>query len=232
VTAADLERLPALLRIYLERVGVVSKPRVKAFRARFEGTLKGSPGSGFMDVEVEQHEFFDPAARYFVARGSRFGVPFAAFHRYVGAEATMRVRVASLFDVVDARGSEMNQSETVTLFNDMCLLAPATLVDAQVTWQTVGVRALRGTFTNAGHTISADLSFDSRGDLENFVSDDRYQSADGKVYEKLRWSTPVRDYRDFGGVRLAARGDAVWTEKDGNFPYARFELKEIEYDPR
>jgi hypothetical protein len=24
----------------------------------------------------------------------------------------------------------------------------------------------------------------------------------------------------------------VWTEKDGNFPYARFELKEIEYDPR
>ena len=37
---------------------------------------------------------------------------------------------ASLFGVVDARGTEMNQGETVTFFNDVCVLAPGTLVHA------------------------------------------------------------------------------------------------------
>jgi hypothetical protein len=29
----------------------------------------------------------------------------------------------------------MSQSETVTLFNDMCIMAPATLVDAPIAWE-------------------------------------------------------------------------------------------------
>ncbi len=64
----------------------------------------------------------------------------------------------------------------------------------------------------------------------NFVSHDRSQSADGKTYRPLPWSTPVRDYRDFAGIRVAAYGEAVWTEPAGEFVYARFELESIEYN--
>jgi hypothetical protein len=182
-----------------------------------------------MPTEAEQYESFEPASRIFLARASRYGIPFEALHVYAGASASMQVRVLSLFKVVDVRGPEMDQSETVTLFNDMCLLAPATLVGADVRWEELDANHVHATFTNAGHTISALLTFNSDGDLANFVSNDRYQ-LDGKTKKRVPWLTPVSKYRDFGGVRLAAYGEASWQEPEGTWAYARFDLENIEYN--
>jgi hypothetical protein len=124
----------------------------------------------------------------------------------------------------------MNRSETVTMFNDLCLVAPAALVDADLRWRTVGDRAVEGTFSNAGNTIRALLWFDDAGDLCDFVSDDRFMSADGKSYVSHPWSTPVGGYRDYGGYRLASRGEARWRRPDGDFVYARLELEDVAYD--
>jgi hypothetical protein len=60
-----------------------------------------------------------------------FGLPVDGLHLYAEPEASMQIKIAHLLQVVDAKGPEMNQSETVTMFNDMCLLAPATLIDIQ-----------------------------------------------------------------------------------------------------
>jgi hypothetical protein len=230
VTEADLARLPLSLQTYLRRVGVVGRPHVRDFRATFRGQMRSRHDAAWMDIRAEQHEFFDDPARLFYIQSSLYGIPFEALHAYVGLSATMRVRALSLFDIVDARGPEMNQSETVTMFNDMCLLAPGSLVGANVVWKEVDERHLVGAFTNAGNTIRAELTFDDRGDLVGFVSNDRFQSADGKTYRNFPWSTPVGDYRDFGGVRVAARGEAIWREPQGDFSYARFELESIEYN--
>lgn len=137
VTDADLERLPAPVQRYLRRVGVVGKPRVHDVRVAFRGEMKGKPGADWMATRVEQHSFFDEPTRAFLMEAKMFGIPFEVFHLYVGPSATMRVRIGGLLQIVDAHGPEMNQSETVTMFNDMCLLAPATLVDAAVQWETI-----------------------------------------------------------------------------------------------
>lgn len=231
VTEADLAGLPSSVQTYLRRTGSVGRPRVHHVRTRWRAQMRRAPGAPWMEARAAQYNFFDPPrARVFLMNASRYGVPFVALHRYVGDAATMQVRVASLVDIVDARGPEMNQGETVTMFNDMCLLAPASLVDADVEWQEIDEHSVRGTFTNAGHTIAAVLSFDTHGDLVDFVSEDRFLSADGKSYQKYPWSTPVRDYRDFGGRRVPSRGEAVWKQPAGDFVYGRFELEEVEYD--
>ena len=36
----------------------------------------------------------------------------------------MRVRLLSLIPMVDASGPDLRRKETVTVFNDLCLLAP------------------------------------------------------------------------------------------------------------
>jgi hypothetical protein len=230
VTDAELDRLPRLVRNYLRKVGVVGRPHVRNFHARFSGQMKSKPDGSWMSISADQYEFFDDPARLFLMQASRRGISFEALHLYLGSTATMQVKVASLIEVVDARGPEMNQSETVTLFNDMCLLAPASLLHANVEWQELDAHSVGAVFTNAGNRIRAELSFDPNGDLVGFVSNDRFQSADGVMYRNLRWSTPVRDYRDFGGVRLAASGSAIWKQPEGDLTYARFVLEEIEYN--
>jgi hypothetical protein len=230
ITEGDLARLPHAVQTYLRRAGVVGRPRVRSFRASFTGQIRSRPDGAWMNTRVEQHEFFDDPARLFIMQASLHGIPFEALHLYRGSSATMQVKVASLVEVVDARGPKMDQSETVTLFNDMCLLAPGSLVDANVQWQERDERTVGATFTNAGHTIRAELSFGEEGDLVDFVSNDRYQSADGVTYRSFPWSTPVHEYRDFGGARLPARGEAIWKQPDGDLVYARFRLESIEYN--
>ena len=102
-----------------------------------------------MESTATQYEFYDPPARLFFMQASRLGVPLDVFHRYVGDAATFEVRVAGLLPVVNQSGPLMTRSETVTLFNDMCLLAPGSLIGAPVTWTVIDDSSLRARYTNA-----------------------------------------------------------------------------------
>jgi hypothetical protein len=232
LTKADTAHLPPVVQRYLVFVCAMDKPQVLNYRLRFSGALRNGPDDKWMPMTAYQQSFATPPARLFLVESSMFGIPFNAFHRYVGPEATFRVRLASLLTVVDAHGAEMNKSETVTLLNDMFLLAPATLIDRNITWEEIDLQTVSATFTNAGNTVSAVVTFDSSGALINFVSDDRSRTTDGKTYQQLRWSTPVSDWRDFDGRKLPVKGEALWTLPGGEFAYGRFELLEVQYNVR
>jgi hypothetical protein len=231
ITEADLAPLPAPVQAYLRRTGAVGRPHLRHFHAVFKARMRNRRDAKWMNATVEQHNFYGPQgpARLFFMTATQWGIPFVAFHRYVGGEASMRVRLAGLAEVVNVKGPVMTQSETVTLLNDMCFLAPATLVDARIHWELLDDRRVKATYANAGHTISAILSFDGEGDLVGFVSQDRYQ-LDGKTEKRFPWSTPLGHYRDFGGTRLASKGEARWVEPDGEWTYGEFMLERISYD--
>jgi hypothetical protein len=232
VTDADLAHLPAPVQRYLRVTGAVGQPRVHNFRARWRGRFRSAADARWMNFTAEQHNFVGPPARLFFMEASLFGVPFEARHLYVGPDATMRVKIASLWPLIDARGPEMNQGETVTLFNDMCVMAPATLIDPAVRWDAVDTRAARATFTNAGQIIRAELSFNDAGELVDFWSDDRFMaSPNGRSFRRIRWSTPLRGgYRTFGAHRLTSFGEARWHAPEGTFAYGEFELVDIAYN--
>jgi hypothetical protein len=161
-----------------------------------------------------------------------YGLPFDGYHAYIGDAATMQIKLGGLLQVVDAKGPEMNRGETVTMFNDLCLLAPATLISPAIRWEEIDSLTVRGIFTNAGNTISAVLTFDPSGALRSFVSNDRYLSEDGKAYLNYPWSTPVDEYRDLGGRKVTAGGEAIWQTPSGPYAYGRFELEELEVNCR
>jgi hypothetical protein len=233
IADADLVHLPAPVQRYLRTTGVVGQPRVHNFRARMHGRIRNGPEARWITLAAEQYNVINEAARLFYLTGSMFTIPVQGYHRYVGPSATMRVKAAALVPVVDVSGNEMNQSETVTMFNDMCVMAPATLINPAIVWEPVDARTVRASFANAGHTIRADLSFNEAGELTNFSSDDRYQtSPDGKTVKQARWSTPLGRYRAFGPVRLASGGEARWHEPDQEYAYIELTLDEVQYNVR
>ncbi|MCC6874936.1 MAG: hypothetical protein IT378_11580 [Sandaracinaceae bacterium] len=224
VTEADLEPLPAPVRRYVRATGFVGQPRVHNYRLRFRGRLRTGPDAGWMPFEVEQQSFARPSARYFLMRASMFGVPAQAYHRFAG-QASMRVVIAGLYPMVDERGPEMDRAETVTLFNDMCILAPGTLLDPAIVWEPAGDRTANARFTHGAHTIRATLLFDEQGLLANFVSDDRSRNE-----REGRFTTPVRNYRSYGPYRIASYGEAHWHPPEGEYSYGEFELVDLAYN--
>ena len=215
---------------YLRLTRAVGRPRVQSYRLRFRGRIRSAPASRWMPFEAEQQSFADQPTRLFLMRARMFGVPVEAFHRAVGGRATMQVTIAGLVPIEDARGDEMDRAETVTLFNDMCLLAPGSLIDPRIAWQPVDATTATARFTYGGQTIAATLFFNGAGELVNFVSDDRSRSDPEGSFTARRFSTPVRDYRDFGPVRLMSFGEARWLLPDGEFTYGEFRLIEIAYN--
>jgi hypothetical protein len=103
------------------------------------------------------------------------------------------------------------------------------VVDLPFTWKTVSERTLLATFTNAGNTVSATITFDAAGDLVGFLSNDRTQE-DAKGSRNVPWSTPISGYRDVDGVRIGALGDANWVEPGGEWTYGKFEIRAIAYN--
>jgi hypothetical protein len=228
---ADLLRLPEAVQRYLRISGTLGQPRVRNFRARFHGRIRSGPKAHWMAFSGKQHSVYDPPARFFLMKASMFGLPFDVFHRFVGDSATMRVKLASLLTVVDAKGPEMDKAETVTLFNDMCIFAPATLIDPDIHWQVLDADRVAAEFTHGLHTIRAVLSFNERGELADFVSDDRaLVSAGGDRFTKMRWSTPLADYRAFGAHRLMSRGEGIWHAPQGAYAYLQLALDAIDYN--
>jgi hypothetical protein len=231
VTESDIASLPDAMQRYLRATGVVGQPRVQNYHLRFRGRIRGTPDDAWMPFVAEQQSFADEPTRLFFMRARMFGLPIFVFHRLADGHATMRVRIAAAVPIVDASGDEMDRSEAVTLFNDMCLLAPGTLLDNHIAWEAVDAGTVRARFTYGSQTVAATLHFSDDGLITNFVSNDRSRSSpDGKAFTRLRFSTPVRDYRDFGGVRLAAHGEARWSLPEGEFTYGEFELVSVSYN--
>ena len=188
VTEADLAHLPDLVAEHVRRSGAVGQPRVRSVHAQIHGRIRSGANARWMSYTGEQVNTFGPApSRFFWMEATMFGLPVDVLHVLAGPAATMRVKLCSLVPMVNAAGPEMDRAETVTLFDDLCILAPAALIDAPIVWQPLDDHHVRAIFTNGAQTVTADLTFDD-GDLVDFVSDDRMStSRDGSTF------TPQQD---------------------------------------
>ena len=231
VSDDDLIHLPPPVRRYLEVAGVVGQPRVRDFQVWMHGRIRRDRESAWMPLVAEQHNFIDVPSRFFYLSSSMFAIPVRGYHRYAEGAASMRVKAGGLVTVASASGAEMTQAETVTLFNDMAVMAPATLIDKAIQWEPVNRCRARATFTAGAQTIRADLVFSDSGELINFISDDRYQFAgDGQSLSRLRWSTPIGDYRRFGNARLASTGAGRWHDARGAYSYIELTIDDVRYN--
>lgn len=231
VCDADLAHLPPPVQRYLRACGVVGQPHVHSLHARMHGRIRSGPRSRWMSLVAEQYNTVGPVARLFYFDASMLGLPIQGYHRYVDGAASMVVRALGLVPLVRADGPDLTRAETVTVLNDLCVLAPATLVSPAIDWTPVDARTARARFTNAGHAIEAALSFDARGDLVDFRSSDRARTAGGTV-ERMLWSTPLRAPQSFGPVRLASAGEARWHDPAGDYAYVELAFDEVRYNER
>lgn len=231
---SDLAHLPKPLAAYVRGSGAVGKPRVVSYRADFHGRIRSGPDASWMPFTGQQVNTYGPRPqRIFLMDATKAGLPVTVLHEFADTTATMRVKLLSVFTMVDAAGPEMDRSETVTVFNDLVVMAPGAITDAPVTWNTLDPQHVRGEFTDGDQTVSAVLTFNAEHDLVDFVSDDRSAaSADGKTFTHRRWSTPIAGHRDTDGRRILTAGEGVWHAgaPDGPYTYLEFDLDAVTYN--
>ena len=230
INKTDLEHLPKIVKKYLNYIGVVGKEKVLNFKVKFDGKIRSKPKDKWMLFASEQYNFFNNPTRIFYIKAWKMGIPATGIHLYKNEKAIMIIKLAGIFKVVDAKGPEMDQGETVTLFNDMCFFAPATLIDKNIKWEIIDNLSVNAKFTNGNITIGATLIFNEIGELINFISNDRFETTDGKTYKNYPWSTPVKEYKNYNGIKAASLASTIYHKPDSDFCYGEFRLINIKHN--
>lgn len=229
LTEKDMAHLPAPVQKYLRFTRSVGQQKVRNFRAEFTGRMRSKPKDDWMQLKSVQYNFIEHPSRYFYMEAQKMGLPATGLHTYRDASATFRVKMLNWLPVVDAKGDKLSQAETVTLFNDMCFIAPPTLIDPGTDWETINDTTVKAIFRNGTFSISAVLYFNAEGQLVNFISNDRFDT-DGRRYDNFPWATPVADYRMINGYMLPGRANLIYKRKDGDFVYGELVFKSVKYN--
>jgi hypothetical protein len=234
VTDMDLDGLPEPVAAYIRQSGAVGQPRITSFRARLHGRIRDAEDKPWMRFTAEQVNTYgpEPTRLFFMDMDATAGMPVDVLHAFVGPHATMRAKACSIVTVVDVAGAGMDRAETVTLLNDMCIFAPAALIDAPITWQPLDGNRARAAYTKGEHTVTAELIFNDDHELVDFISDDRGATPDGKAFAQRRWSTPLGDHRTMGTYRMPAGGEARWhaAGQEGEYAYIEFRVDDITFN--
>jgi hypothetical protein len=226
VSEKDIENIPVPVQKYLRYVGVLGKPKIETAKAIFKGKMR-EKGKDWFAFTSAQYNFFENPTRLFFMKANFKGLPTQGYHRYKDEEASMLIKLLSMFPVVAIKEPEMFKTETVTFFNDMCLFAPAALIDDKIEWQIIDDTSVKATYTNKKATVSAILYFNEKHQLINFVSEDRM---DVNSNQKVPFSTPVTKYGTINGYNLPVAADAVWRFPEADFVYGKFYLLDVQYN--
>jgi len=104
---------------------------------------------------------------------------------------------------------------------------PAAFLAGNISFEAVDDSSARVTLTDHGRTATATLFFDTPGRLTDVVAK-RCRTAGASDPET--WSTPVTGYGEFGGLRLPARGKAIYKLPGGDLDYIDVTVTALHYD--
>lgn len=223
-----IANLPEPVRKYLEFTGVVGKPFVNRVTVKQSGRIRQSLQKPWMQFKATESYSIDPPGFIWDARAGYGPFPLLTVRdSYANGQGAMRVNLAGVFPIVNARGPEMDHSSAVRFLNEM-MWFPSAFLRPNVAWTAIDDSSAEVSFTAFGRAVSAKLCFAPDGRITSFVAR-RYQHT-GTEFELLPWSTPITAYGTLCGLRLPFAGQAVWHLESGDFTYIDLRVEEITYD--
>ncbi|GGM42539.1 hypothetical protein GCM10011351_30640 [Paraliobacillus quinghaiensis] len=139
----------------------------------------------------------------------------------------MLIKLLALFPVADSKGKEIDQG-TLLRYLAETMWFPSAALNEYITWETLDTNRSKATMSYGGIVASGVFTFNDIGEVTQFEAE-RYGEFDGETRLET-WSIPVRDYKEFEGIKIPTKGDVTWKLDLGDFNWFNFEVTEIEYN--
>ncbi|MGB9928283.1 MAG: DUF6544 family protein [Methanosarcina sp.] len=236
VTEKMLEKLPDPVRRYLKYAGVVGKPMVQTVRLKQAGKIRKSSRDPWMKFEAKQYYSVNPPGFVWVAYMKILGLPLVRVRDYyLEGKGNILVKAFSTLTISNSagkeanQGAELDQGAMMRYLNEM-MWFPSAFLGKNVSFEPVDKNSVRVTLTDLGKSVTGTMHFDDDGRLTNFTAP-RYRDVGNNKFELENWSTPIREYGEFEGLRLPKSGAGVWNLKEGDLEYINLVITDLEYNP-
>ena len=218
---AQLAGLPDPVQRYFRRVLRPGQPYLRYARLRHDGQFKAGLDQAWRPIIGEQYFRAEPPG--FLWRGTTTW--FTACDQYVAGRGALTVWLLSALPIVRARGPIYDQGDLVRWLAESVWFPTSLLPGAGARWTPVDDHSATLTLTDHGLTVIFVVHFNAEDEIERCETH-RYRDAthfDG-------WVTHLADYRAWHGLRIPTQAEVAWVIDGIEHPYARFTVREIEYD--
>lgn len=230
VTEDMLQKLPDPVKRYLVYTGVVGKPMVQTVRLKQVGKIRKDAKQPWMNFEAKEYYSISPPGFVWVAYMKVFSLPLIRVRDYyMEGKGNILVKAVSLFTVANSAGKEMDQGAMMRYLNEI-MWFPSAFLGKNISFESIDANSARVTLKDMGKSVTATIYFDDEGKLTNFIAP-RYRDMDNDKFKLENWSTPIREYGEFEGLKLPLKGAGVWNLKDGDLEYINVIITDLKYNP-
>ena len=218
---AQLVNLPAPVQRYFRHVLKPGQQYIRSVRLQHDGQFKTDLKKDWIAITGEEYFVAEKPAYIWVGTTTWF----SARDQYVAGQGSLTVRLLSAFPILRASGPVFDVSELLRWLAEAVWLPTSLLPGGQTVWSPIDDNSATLTLTDHGHTVSCLMTFNGQGEIV------RYQAQRNSDETHIEtWTGQMFDYREIHGIRIPTRASAAWVIDGVEKPYARFTVREIDYD--
>lgn len=152
---------------------------------------------------------------------------FTARDMYIADKGRLIVLLLSLFKVVDAKGESYDQGELLRWLGESVMYPTNLLPSDRLEWKAVDLNTAKLRFNHNKLELFFDVTFNELGEIVQMETK-RYM--DNTKLET--WLIKCADYKEMNSIKVPTTFEVLWRLKEGDFSYAKFNIKEIFYNRR
>ncbi len=217
----QISGLPEPVQRYFKHVLKEGQPYISYVRLTHDGQFKTGLEKDWVDIEGEQ--YFTTEKPGFIWKGKTS--LFTVRDMYISDKGRIIVSLFSLFKVVNGEGAKYDQGELLRWLGESVWFPTNLLPNEYLKWSHIDSLSAGLTFNYNDLSLFYRVSFNEKDEITQLETK-RYMGEDNLE----TWIGKVSDYKMINGIIIPTKIEAVWSLKSGDFSYARFNVKKIEYN--
>lgn len=228
INLEDIKGFPAPVQTWLINSNVIGKEKVKTVRLKQVGRMKTTKNGNWMPTKAEQYfTVEEPGFEWLADVKMAPLVHLSGIDSFNDGKGKMKIKLLSIFPVVDAIGPEMDSGTLIRYLAEI-MWFPTAALEPYITWQEIDKNSAKATITYNGVSASGVFYFNENGDVLRFVGK-RYREVNGE-FVLCDWGGINKEYKEFEGIRIPNKSDVTWFEEDGDFKWFEIEITELQYN--
>lgn len=215
----DITGLPIPVQKYFRYCGYIGIPKMSYLKIIYKDVdfLFGKDKT-MIKIDYTQYNFVNKPNRIAYIDSSMYGIPFEGLDAYIDGTGSMEGVIAKLFTLFHQTGKALDKSSLVTFLSESLLIPSAALQD-YISWQAIDDYHAKATISYYGISASGIFTFNEKGEMLSFTTDDREAVSTDGTSEKVKWSVVCGDYKEINGIKKPTAFQAVWHYDDGDLVY-------------
>ncbi|MEN6463117.1 MAG: DUF6544 family protein [Syntrophomonas sp.] len=218
-TEEDIAGLPVPVQNYFRYCGYIGTPKMSYIKIVYEDVdFSFGKNQAPIKIDYTQYNFVNKPNRIAYIDSSMYGIPFEGFDSYIDGAGSMKGVIAKLFTLFHQTGKAMDKSSLVTFLSESLFIPSAALEDF-IVWKAIDDLHAKAIISYYGISVSGIFTFNEKGEMLSFTTNDREAASTDGTSEKVKWSVVCNEYKETNGIKKPTAFQAIWNYDDGDLVY-------------